>query len=221
MGNKSNTTSMRLGINQNWKSVWFQPKGQYADTFLQDIKIRKLVEEKLKNAGVAEVVIKRTMNNVLVEVMVARPGVVIGRGGAGIDTLKKDLRRITKLDVDVKAFEVKRPEIEARLVAETIANQCERRIAPRIAARRAAEAAMDTGLIKGITVLVSGRIRGAEIARKEKISLGVVPRHTLRADIDYGFVEAQVPSAGKHGIKVWINKGEKQTYSIDSNTNSK
>lgn len=215
MGNKTNTTSVRIGLNKNWKSVWYQDKAAYADTFLQDLKIRKLVEDKLKNAGVAEVVIKRTMNNVTVEVMVARPGVVIGRGGAGIDTLKKDLKKLTKTDVDVKAFEVKRPEIEARLVAENIASQCERRIAPKVAARRAAEAAMDTGLIKGITVQIRGRIRGAEIARSEKISLGVVPRHTLRADIDYGFVEAQVPSAGKHGVKVWINKGEKQTYSIE------
>ena len=206
---------MRLGVNKNWKSIWFQPDSSYADTFLQDMKVRKLVEKKLKNAGVADVIIKRTMNSVIVEVMVARPGVVIGKAGAGIDSLRKDLKKITKTDVDVKAYEVKRPEIEAKLVGENVASQCERRVSPKIAARKAAEAAMDTGLIKGITIIVSGRIRGAEIARTEKISLGVVPRHTLRADIDYALVEAQVPAAGKHGIKVWINKGEKQTYSIE------
>lgn len=206
---------MRLGVNKNWKSIWYQPDADYADTFLQDLKVRQLVETKLRSAGVAEVVVKRSMSNVVVEVMVARPGVVIGKGGAGIDTLRKELKKITKTDVEVKAFEVKRPEIEARLVAETIASQCERRVSPKIAARKAAEAAMNTGLVKGIVIIISGRIRGAEIARKEKISLGVVPRHTLRADIDYGFVEAQVPSAGKHGIKVWINKGEKQTYSLE------
>lgn len=215
MGNKTNTTAMRLGVNKNWKSIWYQPDADYADTFLQDLKVRQLVETKLRSAGVAEVVVKRSMSNVVVEVMVARPGVVIGKGGAGIDTLRKELKKITKTDVEVKAFEVKRPEIEARLVAETIASQCERRVSPKIAARKAAEAAMNTGLVKGIVIIISGRIRGAEIARKEKISLGVVPRHTLRADIDYGFVEAQVPSAGKHGIKVWINKGEKQTYSLE------
>lgn len=215
MGNKSNAASMRLGINKNWKAVWYQSDSTYAETFLQDREIRKMIEVKLKNAGVADIMIKRTMNKILIEVSVARPGVVIGRGGSGIEALQKDLHKISKSDIEVKVFEVKRPEVEAKLVGETIANQCERRIAPKQAARRAAEAAMDTGLIKGIEILISGRIRGAEIARKEHIRLGVVPRHTLRADIDYALVEAQVPGAGKHGIKVWINKGEKQTYSLD------
>ncbi|MCA9379012.1 30S ribosomal protein S3 [Candidatus Dojkabacteria bacterium] len=215
MGNKSNTTALRIGVNKNWKSIWYRPNSTYADTFLQDIKIRKLIEKEMKNAGVAEIIVKRTVSKVLVEVMVARPGVVIGRGGAGIEALQKQLKNLTKTDVEVKVYEVKRPEIEAKLVAENIASQCERRISPKIAMRRAAEAAMDTGLVKGITVIVAGRIRGAEIARSEKIELGTVPRHTLRADIDYALVEAQVPGAGKHGIKVWINKGEKSTYSVE------
>ncbi len=215
MGNKSNTVSLRLGINKNWKSIWFQDKKTYADTFLQDMKLRKQVEKSMKSAGVADVTIKRTISKVLMEVMVARPGVVIGRGGSGIEQLQKQLQRITHGDVEIKVYEVKRPEIEAKLVAENVASQCERRIAPKIAARRAAEAAMNTGMVKGVVIIVAGRIRGAEIARKEIVKMGTVPNHTLRADIDYALAEAQVPGAGKHGIKVWINKGEKQTYSSE------
>jgi small subunit ribosomal protein S3 len=215
MGNKINAHGIRVGINKNWKSIWYQPKNQYADTLLQDIKIRDLVEKKLKNAGVAEVVVKRSMTKIVIEVVVARPGVVIGRGGGGIETLKADLKKLAKTDVEIKVFEVKRPEIEAKLVAESIAAQCERRISPKLAMRKAIAAARETGAIKGITIWVGGRIRGAEIARTEKEKWGVVPRHTLRADIDYAFAEAQVPGAGKHGIKVWINKGEKQGYDTE------
>jgi len=214
MGNKSNATGMRLGINQNWKSIWFQPKSQYADTLLQDIEIRKLVEKKLKNAGVASTLIKRSMSKIVIEIRVARPGVVIGKGGEGIENLKKDLKKITGTEVEPKVFEVKKPEIEAKLVAENVASQAERRISPRIAARRAIKAARDAGGIQGISILVSGRIRGAEIARNEREEWGTVPKHTLRANIEYAFTEAQVPGAGKHGIKVWINKGEKQTYDL-------
>lgn len=215
MGNKSNTTGMRIGINQNWKSIWYAPKEQYADTALQDNQVRKMVYTKLKSAGVADVVIKRSVNKVVIEVKVARPGVVIGRGGGGIEAIQAEVKNLIKSDVQIKVIEVKRPEIEARLVAENIASQCERRIAPKLAMRRAVEAAWDTGMIKGIKVQVRGRIRGAEIARQEVDGKGTVPRHTLRDDIDYAFIEAQVPGAGKHGVKVWISKGEKHTYEID------
>lgn len=215
MGNKSNTTGMRIGINQNWKSIWYAPKEQYADIALQDNKVRKMVYTKLKSAGVADVVIKRSVNKVVIEVKVARPGVVIGRGGGGIEAIQADIKKLINTDVQIKVLEVKRPEIEARLVAENIASQCERRIAPKLAMRRAVEAAWDTGMIKGIKVQVRGRIRGAEIARQEVDGKGTVPRHTLRDDIDYAFIEAQVPGAGKHGVKVWISKGEKHTYEID------
>lgn len=212
MSHKINAHGFRVGINKNWKSVWYQPKNAYADTLLQDIKIRDLVEKKLKNAQVAEVMIKRDLKKILVEVRVARPGVVIGKGGGGIEAITKELKKLTKTDTEVRAYEVKRPEISAKLVAQSIADQCARRIAPKQAARRAIDAAWESGQIKGIVVWIGGRIRGAEIARTEKFDKGSVPRHSFRTDIDYAFVEAQVPSAGKHGIKVWINKGEKHTY---------
>lgn len=212
---KVNPIGFRIGVNKNWKSRWYSDKHTYADNFLMDLKLRNLINEKLKHAGVASVVIKRSMSKITVEVEVARPGVVIGKGGKSINDLKTELSKLSKQDVDIKIFEVKNPEHVAKLVAENIAMQCERRIAPKLAASKAIEAAMEGGKIKGITIWVGGRIRGAEMARVEKFQEGHVPRQTLRANIDYAFAEAQVPGAGKHGIKVWINKGEKRTYSID------
>jgi small subunit ribosomal protein S3 len=214
MGNRTNPIAMRIGINKNWKSIWYKNKSDYADTVLEDQVLRSKIEESLKNAGVAEVVIKRSMSKIAVDVKVARPGVVIGKGGEGIDTLKNELKELTGNVVDIRVFEVKRPEIEARLVAEGVASQCERRVHPKRAAGRAIDSAKDTGMIQGIMIQVKGRIRGAEIARTETVKWGNVPRHTLRADIDYSFVEANVPAAGKHGIKVWIYKGEKTSYEI-------
>jgi small subunit ribosomal protein S3 len=215
MGNKTNSTGMRLGINQPWKSVWYSPKADYADTFLQDDKVRKLIETKLKSANVGSTTIKRAMGHIEVEIRVARPGVVIGKGGEGIERLEKELKALTKTDAKVKVFEIKKPEIVAKLIAENVASQCERRISPKRAAQRAAEAAMETGLIEGVTIIVGGRIRGAEIARREEVKLGNVPKHTLRANIDYATAKAQVPSLGIHGVKVWVNKGEKHTYDIE------
>jgi len=156
------------------------------------------------------------LNKVTVEMRAARPGVVIGKGGAGIEEIKGELKKIAKTEVDLKVFEVKRPEIIAKLVAENIASQCERRVKAKVAGQRAIDGAMETGAIKGISVWISGRIGGAEIARTEKLEEGNVSRHSLRADIDYANVEAQVPGLGKHGIKVWINKGEKHTYDVQS-----
>ncbi len=213
---KVNPVGFRLGVNKNWMSRWYANKNEYADRFLSDLEIRNLIETKLKQAGVASVIIKRFINKVLVEVSVARPGIVIGRGGEGINKLKGELTKLLKQSVDIKIYEVKQPDIVAKLVAENIAMQCERRMAPKVAASRAAEAAMETKQVKGIQIWVGGRIKGADIARVEKVKIGVIPRHTLRADIDYAFTEAQVPGLGKHGVKVWINKGEKPTYSIDN-----
>lgn len=214
---KVNPVIFRIGVNKNWKSRWYVNKHNYADTFLIDKKIREYIESKLKTSGVGSVIIKRTMNKVIVEISVARPGIVIGRGGTAINELKKKLEKIAKQEVEPKIFEIKNPEIVASLVAQNVAMQCEKRVPPKVAAERAKRAAIESGLIKGITIWVGGRIKGAEIARVEKVSWedGNVPRHTLRADIDYGFTEAQVPGAGKHGIKVWINKGEKNSYAID------
>ena len=212
---KVNPVGFRIGVNKNWKSRWYADKHTYADNFLADLKLRDMINEKLKHAGVASVVIKRSMNKITIEVEVARPGVVIGKGGKAINDLKIELSKKTKQEVDIKIFEVKNPEIVAKLVAENVAMQCERRIAPKMAATKAIEAAMEGGKVQGITICVGGRIRGAEMARVEKFQEGHVPRQSLRANIDYAFTEARVPSAGKHGIKVWINKGEKRTYSID------
>lgn len=212
---KVNPIGFRLGVNKNWNSRWYASKEDYAEKYLSDKKVNKLVEEKLKQAGVASIIIKRLINKVLIEISVARPGVVIGRGGAGINTLKEELTKLLKTNVDIKIFEIKNPDVIAKLVAENIAQQCERRVNPKVAAGKAVEAAKNTGLVKGIEVWIGGRIKGAEMARREKVRWGVVPRHTIRADLDYAFTEAQVPQAGKHGIKVWINKGEKSSYSID------
>ncbi len=212
---KVNPVGFRVGVNKNWTSRWYANKETYADKFLVDRKIKKLVNEKLKAAGVASVVIKRMVNKIVVELYVARPGVVIGRSGAGITAFKDELTKLVNQPVEVKPFEVKNPDIIAKLVAENIAAQCEKRINPKMAMQKAADAAKATGLIKGITIWVGGRIKGADMARVEKVSWGFVPRHTIRADIDYANVEGQVPRAGKHGIKVWINKGEKNTYAID------
>ncbi len=212
---KVNPVGFRIGVNKNWNSRWYASKEDYAEKYLSDKKVNALVEEKLKQAGVASIVIKRLINKVLIEISVARPGVVIGRGGAGINALKEELTKLLKTNVDIKIFEIKNPDIIAKLVAENIAQQCERRINPKMTAGKAVEAAKNTGLVKGIEVWIGGRIKGAEMARREKVRWGVVPRHTIRADLDYAFVEAMVPQAGKHGIKVWINKGEKSSYSID------
>ena len=170
----------------------------------------------LKNAGLAKLVIKRATNRLVLELNVGRPGVVIGKGGSGIEELKKLLAKVTNADINIKVFEVKRPEIEATLIAQNVANQCERRFSPKRAAQKAAEAAMATGKVKGVHIWVAGRIRGAEIARTERVELGTVPRHTLRADIDFAMERANVPTLGVHGIKVWVNKGEKHDYEISS-----
>ena len=212
---KINPIGFRIGVNKNWDSRWYANKHDYADLLLSDLKARALINKKLKAAGVSQIIIKRLINKVVIEIYVARPGVVIGRSGAGIQTLKDELTRLLRQPVEVKPFEVKNPDAIAKLVAENIAAQCERRINPKVAMQKAADAAMATGQIKGIAIWVGGRIKNADMARVEKVKQGVIPRHTLRADIDYAFTVGQVPRAGKHGVKVWINRGEKNTYSVD------
>ena len=209
MGQKINATGFRVGVNKGWGSFWYAPKDQFAKLLHDDIKIKKFIREKIEPAGVNLVKIKRSMNKVIIEVRVARPGVVIGRGGAGIEELKKQLNKMIKGEVDLKVYEIKNPEIQARLIAENIKNQLTRRIVPKFAATREIENAKKSGIVKGIKIWVSGRIKGAEIARVEKFQWGSVPMQTLRADIDYAYVDAQVPNAGKQGIKVWVYTGEK------------
>ncbi len=209
MGQKTNPNGMRIGVNKGWNSTWYAPKQQYAKLLHEDLKLRAFVDKQLQPAGVSKIKIKRSMNKVLLEIAVARPGVVIGKGGAGIDTLKERIKRMVKSEVEFKVFEVKNPEMMSKLIAENIKSQLIRRIVPKFASIREIENAKNSGKVKGIRIWVSGRIKGAEIARTEKFQWGTVPLATLRANIDYCFLDAQVPNAGKHGIKVWVYKGEK------------
>jgi len=209
MGHKVNPTAYRIGVNKGWNSVWYAPKEQYADYLHEDLKVRAFVAKKLFNAGVQEVKVKRSMNKILVEVKVARPGIVIGRGGAGIEELKNTLKKMVKGELELKIFEVKKPETIAKLIGDNIKMQLERRIVPKYAVSRELENARNSNVVKGIRVWVSGRIKGAEIARTEKFQWGTVPLQTLRADIDYCYMTAQVPNAGTHGIKIWVYTGEK------------
>jgi len=209
MGHKANPTGLRIGVNQGWNSYWYAPKEQYADYVHEDIKLRDYVSKKLFNAGVESVKVKRSMNKIMVEVKVARPGIVIGRGGAGIEELKAHLKTMVKSDLDLKIFEVKKPEAIAKIIGDNIKMQLERRIVPKYATSREIENAKNSQIVKGIRIWVSGRIKGAEIARTEKFQWGTVPLQTLRANINYHYLTADVPNAGKHGIKVWVYTGEK------------
>lgn len=217
MGNKSNPTGMRVGVNKNWNSIWYADKDLYPQLVHEDIKVRDFIEKKLKSAGVHRVKIERSMNSITVNIIVARPGVVIGRGGAGVDMLKKELNRMIKGKVDLKIVEVKDPDISAKLIAQAIADQVSRRIVPKFTMSREIEKAQSNPKVLGIRIWVSGRIKGVEIARTEKAQWGRVPLHTLRANIDYAFVDALVPHAGKHGIKVWIYTGEKHQVTNSDN----
>jgi len=212
MGHKVNPIAYRIGVNKGWNSVWFAPKEEFAKYLHEDIKIRDYVRGQLTNAGVDKVIIKRSMNKIVIEVKVARPGVVIGRGGEGIEKLKLSLKKMLKGDVELKIFELKKPETVARLIAENIKAQVERRVVPKYAMLREIENARNSMAIQGVRIWVSGRIKGTEIARTEKFQWGSIPLQTLRADIDYAYITADVPNAGKHGIKVWIYLGEKITY---------
>ncbi len=205
MGQKVSPTGLRVGIVRTWDSVWFASKG-YAEKLHQDIKIRSLVQRTLPNAGISRTVIKRPANKVTVEIHAARPGMVIGKKGGDIEKLKKQVEQISGAETAINIVEVKKPEIDSKLVAESIAQQLEKRIAFRKAAKRAVQTAMRMGA-KGIRVNVSGRLGGAEIARMEWYREGQVPLHTLRADIDYGTAEAHT-TYGLIGVKVWIYKGD-------------
>ena len=206
MGQKVNPNGYRLSLRKNWESVWYMPKSEYGLTILSDEKIRTYVHKALKAAGVAKVEIKRYMNKVEIELAVARPGVVIGRGGTQIEDVKKAINKIAKSKVVLKVIEVKDPEISARLIADRIVTQLERRVVPKFIMSSEMEKAVGSGKIQGIRIVVGGRIKGALIARTEKVQWGVIPLQTLKADIDYAFCEAQVPNAGKQGIKVWVLK---------------
>ena len=205
MGQKVNPYGIRLGINKTWSSRWFS-KNEYTKLLHQDLKIKKYVEKKLKNASISKINIERAAKKLRVSIYSSRPGIIIGKKGADIETLKNDLSKMSNLDVFLDIKEVRKPEVEARLVAENIATQLEKRISFRRAMKKAVQSAMRLGA-KGVKVVCSGRLGGAEIARTEKYHEGSVPLHTLRGDIDYATAEAET-TYGICGIKVWINKGE-------------
>ncbi len=207
MGQKVSPHGLRVGVIKDWDSKWYANKTNFADFLVEDNKVREFVKKKLYVAGVSKVVIERAAENKMrVTVLTAKPGMVIGRSGDGIEALKKDLVKMTGKEVEISIVEVKRSELDAQLSAESVAQALERRVSFRRAMKQQISRAMKAGA-KGIKIVVSGRVGGAEIARSEKYSEGNVPLHTLRADIDYGFAEADT-TYGKLGVKVWINHGE-------------
>ncbi|MPM88183.1 30S ribosomal protein S3 [bioreactor metagenome] len=205
MGQKVNPHGLRLGIIKTWDAKWYADK-DYAKNLHEDIKIRKFLKAKLYTAGVSKIETERAANRLKITIHTAKPGMVIGRGGSGIEQIKANLKKMTDKNVDVNIAEVKQADLDATLVAENIAAQLERRIAFRRAMKQSVSRTMRMGA-KGIKVMVGGRLGGAEIARSEGYREGSIPLHTLRADIDYGTAEAHT-TYGRIGVKVWIYKGE-------------
>ena len=208
MGQKVNPIGFRIAVNKNWRSRWFAGKKEFADLLQEDIRIREAVQTRLKEAAISNVFIERYANRVRVTIRTARPGLVIGRKGEDIEKLREQLGKMTKKEVYIEIDEVKKPDIDAKLVAESIALQLERRVSYRRAMKRAIQMAMDVGA-DGIKVLASGRLGGAEISRSESYKEGRIPLHTLRADIDYGTATSRTV-AGAIGIKVWICKKDEK-----------
>ena len=206
MGNKVNPIVMRLGVNRTWESRWYAERGEYATLLHEDLKIRTMLMKELRQAGVSRVVIERPHKKCRVTIHSARPGVIIGKKGADIEKLKSRIGKMTDSEVHLNIVEVRKPEIDAQLVAESIAQQLERRVGFRRAMKRAVQSAMRLGAL-GIRINCGGRLGGAEIARTEWYREGRVPLHTLRADIDYGVAEAMT-AYGICGVKIFIFKGE-------------
>ena len=207
MGQKVNPHGLRIGIIKDWDTKWYANDKNFADLLVEDVKIRKFLKNKLMAAGISRLEIERgAANKIKINIHTAKPGLVIGKGGSGIEDIRKDVEKLTGKSVLINITEIKTPEIEAQLVAENIASQLEKRISFRRAMKQAMSRAMKLGA-KGIKTSVSGRLNGAEIARTEHYHEGTIPLQTLRADIDYGFAEADT-TYGKIGVKVWIYKGE-------------
>ena len=208
MGQKTNPVGLRLGINKNWDSIWFDEKN-FAEKLHEDIVLRNYISNRFKMASISSVQISRTPRKVILTINTARPGIVIGRGGQEVESLKNDLNRLIGYNVQVNISEVKRPALNAELVGQSIAQQLEKKVSYRRAVKKAIQSTMTMGA-EGIRVNVAGRLGGAEIARSETFRDGRVPLHTLRADIDYSLVEAHT-TYGQIGIKVWIYHGEVRT----------
>ncbi|HVW13535.1 MAG TPA: 30S ribosomal protein S3 [Mucilaginibacter sp.] len=205
MGQKAHPIGNRLGIIRGWDSNWFGGNN-YSDKLVEDEKIRKYIAARIAKGGISKVVIERTLKRITVTIHTARPGIVIGKGGQEVDKIKEELKKLTKKDVQINIFEIKRPELDAQLVGEGIAKQLEARISFRRAMKTAIASTMRMGA-EGIKVMTSGRLGGAEMARTEQYKEGRIPLHTFRADIDYALAEA-LTTYGKIGVKVWICKGE-------------
>ncbi len=206
MGQKVHPGGLRVGVIHDWKSNWYVGKKEFPKYILEDIQIRDHINGKLGHAGLSDILIRKDKQRITVDIFTARPGIVIGKSGVEVDALRKELHSITGKNVHININEIKRPELDAKLVAQSIAEQLQNRVAFRRAMKRALTSAMRSGA-KGVKVQVSGRLGGAEMARTEGYSDGRVPLHTLRADIDYGFIEAKT-TTGRIGVKCWINKGE-------------
>ncbi|NLN07095.1 MAG: 30S ribosomal protein S3 [Firmicutes bacterium] len=205
MGQKVSPIGFRIGIIKDWEAKWYADKN-YTELLHEDLQIRKTIAKQLENAGVSRVEIERAANRVRISIHTAKPGIVIGKGGSGVEELRKQLEKLTGKQVHINIVEIKNPELDATLVAENIAAQLSKRVAFRRAMKQAVFRTMRAGA-KGIKVMVSGRLGGAEIARTESYHEGTVPLQTLRADIDYGFTEAHT-TYGRIGVKVWIYKGD-------------
>jgi len=206
MGQKVNPIGLRVGVIRTWDSRWFAKGPQYVENLHEDFKLRQYIKTKLKHAGVSKIEMERAANKIKIIISTARPGVVIGKKGTGIDALKADIQRLTPNEVFLNIQEIRKPDLDARLVAENIALQLEKRISWRRALKKSLVASVRSG-VRGIKIMVSGRLDGAEIARTEWYNEKSVPLHTLRADIDYGFAEA-FTTYGVLGVKVWIYRGE-------------
>ncbi|NLU35859.1 MAG: 30S ribosomal protein S3 [Clostridiales bacterium] len=206
MGQKVNPHGLRVGIIKDWDARWFASKKEFADYLVEDVKLREMIKKKLYHAGISKIEIERAANRIKVNIHTAKPGIVIGKGGTGADALKKEIEKFTGKTTILNIVDIKVPDLDAQLVAENIAAQLERRISFRRAMKQAMQRTMKAGA-KGIKTMVSGRLGGADIARSERYHEGTIPLQTLRADIDYGFAEADT-TFGKIGVKVWIYKGE-------------
>ena len=217
MGQKVNPIGLRLGINRSWESIWYAKKDQYGKLLIEDHKIREYIKKNIVNSGVSQVVIERTSKKCIVSIYTSRPGFVIGKKGSDIEKIKKNLLKISSSEISLNIKEIKKPELNAYLVAENIAQQLVKRIAYRKAMKRAMQSTLRLGA-KGIRVCLSGRLAGNEIARSEWLREGSVPLHTFRAEVDYAEAEA-LTTYGIIGVKVWIYKGE--VFSKDKNINNK
>ena len=206
MGQKVHPGGLRVGVIHDWKSNWMVPDKEFAGALLEDIKIREHIIKKLSHAGLSDILIRKDKQRITIDIYTARPGIVIGKSGVEVDALRKEVHALTQKNVHININEIKRPELDAKLVAQSIAEQLQNRVSFRRAMKRSLASAIRSGAA-GVKVQCSGRLGGSEMSRSEQYSEGRVPLHTIRADIDYGFTEARTPT-GRIGVKVWINKGE-------------